>query len=184
MHPEDSELIGRFQRGETAAFELLVRRYQRPLYTFLLRFTGDREAVRDLFQETFLRVLRGLPNYEERGRFGSWLFGIAHRVAVDAGRRNRAWRGRVVRNEQAMDAATDSRNLPDAALERAELAERVKSALSALPEKQRRVFLLRQHGEMRFKEIAELMGEPLNTVLSHMRYAVNKLRRILGTGAE
>ena len=95
MHPEDSELIGRFQRGETAAFELLVRRYQRPLFTFLLRFTGDREAARDLFQETFLRMLRGLPDYDE-GRLpaGVWSLGT-HR------RRRSLGRVRLAVDEQA-----------------------------------------------------------------------------------
>lgn len=180
MDLEDSELIERFRQGDHAAFELLVRRYQRPLFTFLLRLCGDHETAQDLFQETFLKVLRGLPAYEEQGRFGSWLFGIAHRAATDAGRRKRTWLKRLVRSEQAVSAATDPRGSPESNVARTELAGQIETALAALPEKQRQVFLLRQHGAMSFKEIAARMDEPLNTVLSHMRYAVVKLRSALG----
>ncbi len=179
MDTEDSTLIDRFRQGDVAAFEVLVKRYQRPLFTFLIRLAGNQETAEDLFQETFIKVLRALPSYEERGKFGNWLFGIAHRVAVDFERQDRAWREQVIKDEKAVDTAADPRCLLDEAVERSELVEKVESTLTALPEKQRRVFLLRQHGELSFKEIARLMGEPLNTVLSHMHYAVTKLRRML-----
>jgi RNA polymerase sigma-70 factor, ECF subfamily len=177
MAYSDIDLVKQYQQGEPAAFDVLVRRYQRPLFTFLLRLTGSQERAEDLFQETFIKVLEGLPKYREKGKFGSWLFKIAYRLSVDAWRSDGFWRDRVDRTEQLDDMAVSAEGLPDAVVERAELLQQMEAAVAELPEKQRRVFLLRQHGGVSFKDIAELTGEPLNTVLSHMNYAVVKLKR-------
>ena len=179
MFPDDSELIRNFQNGNEEAFAALVRKYRRPLFTFLLRLVGNQQSAEDLFQDTFVRVLRALPDYMEGGRFSGWLFGIANNLAVDLLRHRRVHRSHFQDDEDALTAAVDYHNATDAEVERAELARAVESALQQLPEKQRQVFLLRQHGEMSFKEIAAKLGEPLNTVLSHMHYAVTKLRKQL-----
>ncbi len=88
MFPDDAELIRAYRNGEAEAFEALVRKYERPLFTFLLRLVGNRQSAEDLFQDTFLRVLRALPKYKEDGRFSGWLFGIANNLAVDLLRRH------------------------------------------------------------------------------------------------
>jgi len=126
-----------------------------------------------------MRVLRALPRYKEDGRFSGWLFGIANNLAVDLLRHRRVHRDRFQNNADAMAAAVDYHSAADAEAERAEQARLVENALRQLSEKQRQVFLLRQHGEMSFKEIAARLGEPLNTVLGHMHYAVTKLRKQL-----
>ena len=177
MAPDDAELIRSYRAGDPDAFEALVRRYQRPLATYLYRMTGSRAAADDLFQETFLRVLRGLPGYDERGKFSSWLFGIATNVASDAWRRNRGWREQVTSDPEAVDP--DPAPMPDVEAERRDILEKIESALPEIPLKQRRVFLLRQHTDLTFRKIAELLDEPLNTVLGHMRYATIRLRRAL-----
>ncbi len=179
MFPEDAELIRAYQNGEAEAFETLVRKYERPLFTFLLRLVGNRQSAEDLFQDTFLRVLRALPKYQEDGRFSGWLFGIANNLAVDLLRRQRVQRSYFLVDDEALAAAIDYHSAADAEVESAEVMRLVEGALQQLPEKQRQVFLLRQHGDLSFKEIAELLGEPLNTVLSHMHYAVTKLRQQL-----
>ncbi|MBT4499532.1 MAG: sigma-70 family RNA polymerase sigma factor [Gemmatimonadetes bacterium] len=176
MAYSDNDLVKQYQQGEPSAFEVLVSRYQRPLFTFLLRLTGSRERAEDLFQETFIKVLEGLPRYRERGKFGSWLFKIAYRLSVDVWRQDGFWRDRVTRTEQLDDIAISTERLPDAVVERAELLQQIEAVVAKLPQKQRRVFLLRQHGGISFREIAELTDEPLNTVLSHMNYAVAKLK--------
>jgi RNA polymerase sigma-70 factor (ECF subfamily) len=179
MFLDDAELIRAYQNGETEAFATLVRKYERPLFTFLLRLVGNRQSAEDLFQDTFLRVLRALPKYQEDGRFSGWLFGIANNLAVDLLRRRRVQRRHFLDDEEALTAAIDDHSVADAEVENAEIMRLVEDALRQLPEKQRQVFLLRQHGDLSFKEIAELLGEPLNTVLSHMHYAVTKLRQQL-----
>lgn len=174
MDVADSELVERYRNGDTRAFETLVHRYQRQIFTFLLRYVGDREAAEDLVQDTFTQVIEKLQSYEERGRFSSWLFRLANSLAVDE------WRKRERRpedlSEAALEHAIDSGERPGDALEQADIKREVYRALAVLPEPQRRVFLLRQHSDLKFREIADITGEPLNTVLSHMRYAVTRLR--------
>jgi RNA polymerase sigma-70 factor (ECF subfamily) len=175
----DSALIRDYQHGNEEAFARLVRKYQRPLFTFLVRLVGNRQSAEDLLQDTFVRVLRALPNYQEAGRFSGWLFGIANNLAVDWLRHRRVHQGYFQNDAEALTVAADYYSAADAEVEKAELARLVENALQQLPEKQRQVFLLRQHSEMSFKEIAAKLGEPLNTVLSHMHYAVTKLRQQL-----
>ena len=79
----DATLIQEYLGGKDTAFEKLYRKYERPLYAFVYRFVGSRESAEDLFQQTWLKVIRGLENYDERGKFGSWLFGIANHCCID-----------------------------------------------------------------------------------------------------
>lgn len=177
MEWDDAQLIKKYRNGERAAFEQLVRKYQRPLFTFLLRLVGHRETAEDLFQETFVKVVQALPNYDERGKFSGWMFGIANNLAIDTLRRKRLQKKHFSEEEDALIFVADAAPGPALELERSELREVLDALLQNLSDKQRQVFLLRQHAELSFKEIAEQMGEPLNTVLSHMHYAVKKLRR-------
>ncbi|HOT95502.1 MAG TPA: sigma-70 family RNA polymerase sigma factor [bacterium] len=85
----DADLIRAWQQGDADAFDQLLQRYQRPLFAYLLRLVQERNAAQDLFQETFLRVIRALPGYQERARFGSWIFGIAHHLAIDHHRKSK-----------------------------------------------------------------------------------------------
>jgi len=175
----DSELIAKYQHGDSATFETLVKRHQNALYTFLLRLTANSERAEDLFQETFLRVLKALPNYKDQGIFRHWLFRIANNVARDARRRDTARLKRVITDEEFVQTAQSENIRPDEAIEQTDLLTQVETALADLPEKQRQVFLLRVHSNMRFREIAEHLDEPLGTVISQMRYAVTKLKPIL-----
>ena len=83
MDATDSELVERYRNGDVRAFETLVHRYERQIFTFLLRYVGDQEAAEDLVQDTFTQVIEKLQSYEERGRLGSWLFRLANSLAVD-----------------------------------------------------------------------------------------------------
>jgi RNA polymerase sigma-70 factor (ECF subfamily) len=154
MAYSDTDLVKQYQRGNSTAFEVIVRRYQGSLFTFLLRLTGDHERAEDLFQETFIKVLEALPKYQEKGKFGSWLFKIAYRLAVDTWRHDGFWRDQVTKTAQLHDLADPSNHSPDAIVERAELLQQIEATVAELPQKQRRVFLLRQHGGASFKEIA------------------------------
>jgi RNA polymerase sigma-70 factor (ECF subfamily) len=177
----DAELILAFQRGEASAFDRLLERYQTSLYTFLLRMVKERVVAEDLFQETFLRVLRALPTYEEKGRFSSWLFGIGHRLCIDNFRRRRLEQTVYDANAETSDLAVSS---SDSAfdldqLEKEELWACIDDAVASLPMASREVFLLRQHGEITFREIAHMLDRPLNTVLGQMRQAIRLIRLYL-----
>src|SRR6266540_3246303 len=160
----------RFQAGDVRAFEELVRRHRTPLFSFLLRLTGDRGRAEDLCQETFLRAVRAAERWEPRALFRTWLYAVARNQAFDDARR-------------APAASEDP--APDRAAEAALVRPKLEAALAALPAEQREVFLLREHAGLRFHEIAEVTGVPENTVKSRMRYALEALRaklEALGVG--
>lgn len=175
----DAELIKKYQKGDIQAFETLLGRHQNALYTFLLRLTGAPDRADDLFQETFLRVLKSLPKYREEGTFHHWLFRIANNVARDTKRRDSVRQRHVTTDDTLIDVAIGSNLRPDEETERRDLTRHVEQALSELPEEQRRVFLLRTHANLRFREIAEQEGVSISTVISQMRYAVAKIKPIL-----
>jgi RNA polymerase sigma factor (sigma-70 family) len=177
----DAELILAFQKGQASAFDRLLERYQRSLYTFILRMVKERVIAEDLFQETFLRVLRALPAYEEKGKFSSWLFGIGHRLCIDYFRRKRL-------EQNLYDPSVDTSDLPAGSvndhyvfdnLEKEELWACIDEAVALMPMASREVFLLRQHGEVTYREIAHMLDRPLNTVLGQMRQAVQLIRHHL-----
>ncbi|MFQ5752870.1 MAG: RNA polymerase sigma factor [bacterium] len=171
-----SEIISRCQKGDELAFTQLINKFQHSLFTYLLRLSGDRGQAEDLFQETLIRVWRYLPRYRHKNKFASWLFGIAHNVTIDA-----------MRKQKVRDMISYTADLPecrssenaDAPIMADEIQREFEKVLQSLPQKQRQVFLLRQHSDMSFKEIAAVMHQPLNTVLSHMHYAASKLKQAL-----
>jgi RNA polymerase sigma-70 factor, ECF subfamily len=170
MASQDAELIERWQNGDPAAFELLVRRWQQPMGRFLRRLTGEGDLTPDLCQEVFLRAYRAGPRYRQNGAFSTWLYRIAINVARDAARRKRpqtSLRGAEV---------TDSSPSAEAACERLELKELVVQALAELPEELRLVLVLRHYEQMSFEDIARLTGSPASTLKSRFAAALNRLR--------
>ncbi len=170
------QLILRSKQGDASAFGALIKDYRKQLFSYLLKLCNNRTTAEDLFQDTLIRVWSGLPNYNEQNRFSSWLFSIAHNTAMDSYRRKKV-RSRVIHTDE-LPESTDFAN-PQKDVERKEAREILLEAVDALSDKQKQVFLLRQHGELSFREIAELTEQPLNTVLSHMHYSVKKIRKIL-----
>lgn len=185
----DGELISRFIAGQPAAFETLVRRYETPLAGFLARMVRDKALADDLFQETFLRVMRTLPTYREEGRFRAWMFGIARNLALDALRRQRfeldlfhrpTHADREETHGPLHEGVSDPRAAPDAQAERSEWRARLEAAIAELPPEQREVLALRYDGGLTFRQIAEITGISINTALGRMRYATIALRKKLG----
>jgi RNA polymerase sigma-70 factor (ECF subfamily) len=171
----DERLMLRFQGGDVRAFEELVRRHRTPVFSFLLRLTGDRGRAEDLCQETFLRVVRASAEWEPRALFRTWLYAVARNQATDEARRQAFRRAEPLDTPgRAAEASEDP--LPDRAAEGALLRPKLEAALAALPAEQREVFLLREHAGLRFHEIAEVTGAAENTVKSRMRYALEALR--------
>jgi len=180
----DERLMLRFQAGDVRAFEELVRRHRTPLFSFLLRLTGDRGRAEDLCQETFLRVVRAAERWEPRALFRTWLYAVARNQAFDDARRQAFRRTEALDDPARAPAASDD-PAPDRAADAALVRPKLEAALAALPAEQREVFLLREHAGLRFHEIAEVTGVPENTVKSRMRYALEALRaklEALGVG--
>lgn len=176
-----------YQGGEVRAFEVLLTRHRRPIFNFVLRFVGDRSTAEDLLQETFMRIIKGAAAYKRQAKFTTWLYTIARNLCVDNARR------RKHRNHASLDApldrSEDRSNLLDVlpnsefATDRQsanhQLYERMHRAIASLSDDQREVFLMREVLDLPFKEIAEVIDVPENTVKSRMRYALEKLRLLL-----
>jgi len=184
----DLELLGRFHTGDHAAFAVLLSRYQGPIFNYLLRSVGERQAAEDLTQEVFLRVIQGAGGFQSQAKFSTWLFAIARNLSVDQSRRMRH------RRHASLDAAAQGdggsaqvlverlRALApgtDRHAASARIRERVAHAVAALPDEQREVFLLRQVDDLSFAEIASICSVPENTVKSRMRYALERLQKSL-----
>lgn len=182
----DEKLMLRFQAGDARAFEDLVRRHRTPVFSFLLRLTGDRARAEDLCQETFLKAVRGAAGWAPRAPFRTWLYAIARNRAVDEARRQ-AFRRADPIDDAPPAAAASGDPSPERSADDALLRPKLEAALAALPEEQREVFLLREYAGLRFAEIASVTAVPENTVKSRMRYALEGLRErlaALGVGPD
>ncbi|MGQ9663650.1 MAG: sigma-70 family RNA polymerase sigma factor [Kiritimatiellia bacterium] len=176
--PDDRVLIRRYRRGDVAALEKLVLRYERPLFGYLLNMTANRDEANDIFQEVWLRVIRKIGWYSHRN-FGGWLLRIARNCLIDRIRRQRP----IVSLDQepqhgrALGEILTGTDAGPASRARAgELGNRIAEAVAALPPEQREVFLLRTEGGLRYKDIARIQRTSINTALARMQYALNKLR--------
>jgi RNA polymerase sigma-70 factor (ECF subfamily) len=179
-------LMVRYKRGDRDAFAELVRRYQKSLYNFSVRYLSSRESAREVTQDAFLRIVKRSADFKHESRFSTWIFAITRNLCIDELRK------RKHRNHPSLDDSRDASSAlaESAAASRAsldgeqsattnELREGIVAAIDRLPEEQREVFLLRQLGGVPFSEIALITGTAENTVKSRMRYALERLQREL-----
>lgn len=174
----DEALLGRLRGGEAAAGEALVRRYGDALMRYLQRVAGI-EAAEELHQQTWVSVLDHIDKFDPAlagGGFKAWLFRIATNKANDywrsRGREKAAREGlRLVADEEV--PAAEHR------LEGSEQTEQLRRAIALLPENQRQVLMLRYYSNLKFAEIAKILGCPLNTALGRMHKAMLKLKELM-----
>jgi RNA polymerase sigma-70 factor, ECF subfamily len=180
----DANLIADYHNGRVRAFDYLVSRYKKILFSYLLRMVNNREVAEDLFQEIFMKVSMGLNNYSERKKFRNWLFGIAYRVVVDYQRKNSKVNNQLENISLALECqptfyAEEIKANPANNMEQKELQKILNQAIGTLPVEQKQVLLLKEHSGLTFREIADLVNRPLNTVLAQNRYALIQLKKIL-----
>ncbi|MBV70268.1 MAG: RNA polymerase subunit sigma [Myxococcales bacterium] len=184
----DETLIEQYRDGDVDALETLLKRYERKLFNYILRYVGQRERANDLLQDTFLRVVKHAERYDRRAKFKTWLYTIARNICIDELRKDRVRSGGVSFEQSnsrggdglaAKDRIAGSHDDGYKAASASELQERLISALERLNDKQREVFVLRHIDQMRFREIADLLGTSENTIKSRMRYAFENLRDLL-----
>jgi len=182
--PTDEELIGRVRTGgDASAFESLVHRYERELFSYLRRYLGSAEMAEDVFQATFLQVHLKRENFEEGRRFRPWLYTIATNQAIDAQRRNR--RHRMVSLDHRTGGDNDVGSLvemlsgrdqtADQKLEDEEAKNWVRSAVEELPDPLKSALILVYHQGMKYREAADVLGIPVGTVKSRLHAALLKL---------
>jgi RNA polymerase sigma-70 factor (ECF subfamily) len=167
----DAELVARAQRGETVAFEVLVVKYQRRVAATIRRMVHDDRITEELTQEAFLSVFVALPSFRPDGDFAAWLFTIARNAARSYLRS--AQNRQDDRPVQALDDTGDLVGFglapsPEEEAMAHQLFERIDAEVAALPEVQRRALLMREIDGLDYKAIAAALGQPLNTVKSHV----------------
>lgn len=183
----DEQLMERYQGGDVRAFQVLLTRHGRRVQNFIMRFLGDAHAAEDLLQEVFLRIIKGARDYQGRAKFTTWLYTIARNLCVDATRRRRFRRtvsldqplGEDPGGETLVDMVADEAPLEDREAMDRQFSNRLETALQGLNPDQREVFVLREFQGLPFADIAEVVGCPVNTVKSRMRYALEGLRLAL-----
>jgi RNA polymerase sigma-70 factor, ECF subfamily len=172
-NPSDGELIERIGAGDRSAFDLLYRRYARPIFALALRRLGDRGRAEDAVQEAFASVWRSAGTYRsERGAGAHWLYAVARNAIVDRGR---------ARGEHPAEPSDEVSADPGPA-ERAEsgwAALRVHRAITELPERERVVVELAYWGGLSQSEISNRIGIPLGTVKTRTRSALSRLADLL-----
>ncbi len=176
----DDELMARVAQGDEEALRLLVERWEKPVFAFLVRMLGSAEDAQDMASETFWRIYKNAKSYRGTGSFKSWLFRIGGNLARSQLRRRKIlqWIGldAVAHRVSAADAR------PDEELEKKEREASVRGALAKLPERQRQAILLRQYEQMSYREIADALKTTVPGVesLLHrgMKNLSQRLRRI------
>ena len=187
----DEVLMMRFQGGDQSAFTRLVRRHKTPVYNFILRTVRSREVAEDLAQDVFVKVVQNAADFKHEARFSTWAYTIARNVCIDhlrkAALRRHPSLDQVANNNGGEEGPTLGERIADShfgsSVDRvaigSELGQRITRAVEDLPPEQREVFLLREVGNVPFKEIAEIVGVPENTTKSRMRYALERLQQAL-----
>ncbi len=180
MARSDEELVAAFQAGETAAFDQLQVRWAGRVRGAIHRVVGDSEDVRDLSQEVFLKVYRGLGTFKQEARFSSWLYQIALNACRDRlRRRRRRLQVRLDDLEEGTPALASSSAGPLDMVVSGDLRRAVARAVAALPDEQREVIVLKEYQGMTFVEVAEALGLPVSTVKTRLYRGLHQLRQAL-----
>lgn len=182
---DDETLVAQARRGDTAAFDDLVIRYQDRVFNMSLRMLGNREDALDVSQEVFITVFKNLERFQERSRFGTWLYRITVNKCRDELRR----RGSVKHTRPASLDAGDSEPSagaagPVAQASARELEALLEQAIAALPEGVREVMLLRDTQDLSYEEIAGIVDVPVGTVRSRLNRARALLKERLAPTLE
>ena len=185
----DEALMLKFRDGDATAFDVLLARHRRPLFSFLVRQVGNVATAEDLFQDVCERIIKQAGRYRVSAKFTTWMYTIARNRTVDYYRRQKHRRADSLSRPVAGTADGDGIVLgdtvpspnpgPDPQTDRAATRAAIERCVAELDPVQREVFLLREVHGMPFAEIARVTGSNLSTVKSRMRYAMQHLRRML-----
>ena len=179
----DKELIERYQEGDVHSFELLIGRYQKQVYSYILTLVKDKQLADDVFQDTFVKVIQTIKSkgYKDDGRFVQFAMRIAHNLVIDHFRKE----NRIPTVESSSEDYNYIDNVPitDHSVEQGMIVDQVHSDLhrmiAFLPDEQREVLRMRIFDDMSFKDIADITNVSINTALGRMRYALINLRKMM-----
>jgi RNA polymerase sigma-70 factor (ECF subfamily) len=178
----DSILIDDYINGKEASLSVLINRHQQRLFSFIYSKIQDKDLTEDIFQDTFIKVIRTLKkgNYNEEGKFLPWVMRIAHNLVIDYFRKNN--RMPSFKNTEEFNiflVLHDGTLNAEKQIIQEQIYENVRELINELPEEQKEVLIMRMYKDMSFKEISENTGVSINTALGRMRYALINMRKLI-----
>lgn len=179
----DNELVQRFISGDQNSLEILIQRHKSRVYSYILLIVKNQELAEDIFQETFIKVIRSLKRgkYTENGKFVSWVLRISHNLIIDHFRKEKL-KG-MVSNDNAGVDIFNSQKFSEETIEdqmvNTQILSEVKDLIQELPDDQQQVIYMRHYMGLSFKEIADQTDVSINTALGRMRYALINLRKLI-----
>ena len=169
-------------KGDEKALETLIKRHKQKIFSFIYSKVYDRDVAEDIFQDTFIKVIRTLKRgaYNEEGKFLPWVMRISHNLAIDYFRKN----NRMPKFDNAgefsiFSVLSDTSLNAEKTLIKEQVENDVRRLVDELPKDQKEVLMMRIYNDMSFKEISERTGVSINTALGRMRYALINLRKII-----
>jgi RNA polymerase sigma factor (sigma-70 family) len=179
---QDAALVRQYLEGNEKGIEILITRHKQRIYNFIFSKVLDRDITEDIFQDTFIKVIRTLKRgkYNEEGKFLPWVMRIAHNLVIDHFRRNKRMPKFQSRNDfDIFDVISDGEESMEYEMITSQMHEDVRRLVEELPEDQKEVLTMRIFKEMSFKEIAASTNVSINTALGRMRYALINLRKVI-----
>jgi len=178
----DAQLVSSYLDGSEYALEQLINRHQLQIFNFINSKINDRDTSEDLFQDTFIKVIRTIKSgaYNEEGKFLPWVMRIAHNLVIDHFRKSN--RIPTVGNKEDFDIfqfISDKSPNAESTLVQEQVLKDLQKLIQELPEDQKEVLIMRLYRDMSFKEIAENTNVSINTALGRMRYAIINLRKMI-----
>ena len=179
---KDAQLVSSYLDGSEYALEQLINRHQLQIFNFINFKINDRDTSEDLFQDTFIKVIRTLKSgaYNEEGKFLPWVMRIAHNLVIDHFRKSN--RIPTLGNKEDFDIfqfISDKSPNAESTLVQEQVLKDLQKLIQELPEDQKEVLIMRLYRDMSFKEIAENTNVSINTALGRMRYAIINLRKLI-----
>ena len=177
----DAILVSNYINGDESALTVLINRHQQRLYSFIFSKVYDRDVTEDVFQDTFIKVIKTLKlgKYNEEGKFLPWVMRIAHNLVIDFFRKSN--RIPTIENNDEYDLfkfISDTTPNIESILFQDQLVKDLQNLILELPEDQKEVLTMRLYRDMSFKEIAQNTNVSINTALGRMRYAIINLRKL------
>ncbi len=179
---KDSQLVRQYINGDERAIEMLIHRHNARLTGFIYSKVGDRELTEDIFQDTFMKVIRTLKRgaYNEEGKFLPWVMRIAHNLIIDHFRKNnRMPMYDGMESNHVFSLMGDEQLNAEKQLIKEQIDHDLARMIKQLPEDQQEVLQMRLYKDMSFKEISNNTGVSINTALGRMRYALINLRKLV-----
>ena len=178
----DAVLVKNYISGDESALASLIERHQSKIYGFIYSKVNDRDLSDDIFQDTFIKVIKTLKtkSYNEEGKFLLWVMRIAHNLVVDHFRKAKKMPFQRETEEYSIfNYMTDNAPTIESQMITEQVEVDLTRLLDELPDDQKEVLVMRMYQDLSFKEIAELTGVSINTALGRMRYALLNLRKII-----